>query len=68
MTQIPMFGSDLLSVGKAATALHTSRWAVYRWIKAGKLHGIRIGGFLFVPLSEIKRFNNDHHGKNTERR
>ena len=61
MTQIPMFGADLLSVGKAARALSTSRWSIYRWVKAGKLLGFRLGGFLFIPESEIKRFRHDNH-------
>lgn len=61
MTQIPMFGADLLSVGKAARELCTSRWTIYRWVKTGKLLGIQLGGFLFIPESEIKRFRNDNH-------
>jgi len=59
MTQVPMFGADLLSVGKAARELRTSRWSIYRWVKAGKLLGINLGGFLFIPESEISKFKND---------
>lgn len=62
MTQIPMFGADLLSVGKAARELRTSRWSIYRWVKAGKLTGVRLGGILFIPISEAKRFDNHRNG------
>ncbi len=61
MTQIPLFGADLLRVGKAATELRTSRWTIYRWVKTGKLLGIILGDCLFIPESEIKRFRNDNH-------
>jgi len=59
MTQIPMFAADLLSVGKAARELHTSRWSIYRWVKGRKLLGIQLGGILFIPTSDINRFKND---------
>ncbi|MBA7696501.1 hypothetical protein ES703_105150 [subsurface metagenome] len=68
MTQIPTFANDLLPPKKAAAALRTSRQTIYRWIETGKLLGIKIGGCLFVPLSDIKRFDNDHHGHPTIRR
>ncbi len=50
---------DLLSVGKAAKALGTSRWSVYRWIDTGKILSIRLGGILFVPRSEIERIKSN---------
>ena len=50
---------DLLSVGKAAKALGTSRWSVYRWIDTGKILSIRLGGILFIPTSEVERLKNE---------
>lgn len=49
---------DFLSVGKAAKALGTSRWSVYRWVEAKKIISIRLGGILFIPKSEIERLKN----------
>ena len=60
MTQIPMFAADLLSVGKAARELRTSRWSIYRWVKSGKLLGIELGGILFIPVSDIHRYRSEN--------
>jgi len=49
---------DLLSVGKAAKALGTSRWSVYRWIEQKKIISVFLGGFTFIPRSEIERLQN----------
>jgi len=68
MTQIPMFAADLLSVGKAARELRTSRWSIYRWVKAGKLLGIQLGGILFIPTSDIKRYRRQNFLLPPERR
>ncbi|MBA7526063.1 hypothetical protein ES705_18223 [subsurface metagenome] len=66
MTQ-PLFAiNDLLPVRKAAEALHTSRWTIYRWIKEGKLIGVTIGGLLLVPFSDIERFDNNRRGRLTK--
>lgn len=56
---IKVMTDDLLSVGKAAKALGTSRWSVYRWIDTGKIIGIKLGGILFIPKSEIQRLKNE---------
>ncbi|MBA7537390.1 hypothetical protein ES705_29657 [subsurface metagenome] len=61
MVQQPLFPADILPVGKSAKALGISRWTVYRWVRTGKLLGYRLGGFLFIPKSEIKRFNHANH-------
>ena len=59
MVQLPIFGADLLTVGKAARALQTSRWSIYRWVKAGKLLGVQFSGLLFIPTADIARFKKD---------
>lgn len=56
MVQLPIFGADLLTVGKAARELRTSRWSIYRWVKAGKLLGVQFSGLLFIPTADIKRY------------
>lgn len=50
---------DFLSVGKAAKALGTSRWSVYRWIEAQKIIAVKLGGILFIPKSEVERLRNN---------
>ncbi|MBA7655928.1 hypothetical protein ES703_63839 [subsurface metagenome] len=50
---------DFLSVGKAAKALGTSRWSIYRWVDAKKIIGVKLGGILFIPISEIERKKNE---------
>jgi len=52
---IKVMTDDLLSVGKAAKALGTSRWSVYRWIEAQKIIAVKFGGVLFIPKSEVER-------------
>ncbi len=56
---IKVMTDDLLPVGKAAKALGTSRWSVYRWIEAQKIIAVKFGGVLFIPKSEIERFKNN---------
>lgn len=46
---------DLVSVQDAAKELGRPRVTIYRWIEAGKIIGIKFGGILFVPVSELER-------------
>ena len=59
---IKLVSDDFLSVGKAAKALGTSRWSVYRWIETRKIIAIKLGGILFIPRSEIERLKNQAAG------
>lgn len=34
------------------------RTTVYRWVEAGKIIGIKLGGILFIPVSELERIKN----------
>ena len=54
-TVIKVTTSDVLSVQEAANAIGCSRLAVYRWIEKGKIIGLRFGGILYVPVSEVER-------------
>ena len=56
---IKIKSDDFLSIGKAAKALGTSRWSVYRWVDAKKIIGVKLGGVLFIPKSEIERLKNE---------
>ncbi len=53
--EIKVSADDLLSVQEAAKELARPRITLYRWIQKGALHGIRLGGVLFVPRSEVER-------------
>ena len=35
--------------------LKVSRWTLYRWLKAGQLHGTKVGRQYRVPASELNR-------------
>ncbi|MBA7625709.1 hypothetical protein ES703_33141 [subsurface metagenome] len=50
---------DLSSVANAAKELGRPRVTIYRWIEAGKIIGIKLGGILFIPKSEIERLKNE---------
>jgi len=50
--------NDLMPVGSAAKALGMSRMTIYRWLGGGKIIGIKLGGILFIPRSEIERIKN----------
>jgi len=49
---------DLSSVADTAKELGRPRVTIYRWIEAGKIVGIKLGGILFIPKSEVKRLKN----------
>ena len=59
---IKLMTDDFLSVGKAAKALGTSRWSVYRWIEAQKIIAVKLGGVLFIPTTEVERLNKQATG------
>ena len=49
---------ELYDPNQAAEALGVGYATVFRWIKAGKLIPLRIGGRTLIPRSEIERFKN----------
>ncbi|HUV56868.1 MAG TPA: helix-turn-helix domain-containing protein [Dehalococcoidales bacterium] len=49
---------DLVSVQDAAKELARPRVTIYRWVEAGKIIGIKLGGILFIPKSEVERIKN----------
>jgi len=56
--EIRVTTSDLVSVQDAAKELGRPRLTIYRWIDAGKIISIRLGGILFIPKSEVERLRN----------
>ena len=50
---------DLTSVADAAKTLGRPRITIYRWIEAGKIHGIKLGGIIFIPKSEVERLSRE---------
>jgi len=58
--EIKVTTDDLVSVARAAEALGRPRLTIYRWIDAGKIHGIKLGGVLFIPKSEVERLKREN--------
>jgi len=57
--EIRVATSDLTSVAQAAHELGRHRATIYRWADAGKIIGIKLGGIIFIPKSEIERLKNE---------
>ena len=55
MVKVLIETDDLLSVPSAAKQLNKPRMTLYRWIEAGKAHGVKFGGVMFLPKSEVER-------------
>jgi excisionase family DNA binding protein len=65
-TEIKVKTNDLLSVADAAKKLKLARYTIYRWASTGKIIGIRLGGVLFIPKSEIERLKKEREGSNAK--
>ena len=59
MKEITVTTNDLMSVQDAAKVLNRHRYQIYRWIDAGKIISIKLGGILFIPVSEIERLRKE---------
>lgn len=57
--EIKVTTSDLVSVADAARVLGRPKMTIYRWVDAGKIVGIKLGGVLFIPKSEVERLKNE---------
>lgn len=57
VTEIRFETDDLMTVPRAAKALGRPKMTLYRWVDAGKIISIRLGGILFIPKSEVERLN-----------
>ncbi|MDD5701387.1 MAG: helix-turn-helix domain-containing protein [Dehalococcoidales bacterium] len=55
MAIIKISTEDLVSVQDAAKELNRPRLAIYRMVERDELNGIKLGGILYIPTSEIER-------------
>lgn len=55
LKEITVTTNDLMSVQDAAKELGRHRYQIYRWIESGKIVSIKLGGILFIPVSEVER-------------
>ena len=67
LKEIIVTTNDLMSVQDAAKALNRHRYQIYRWLEADKIIGIRLGGILFVPVSEVERLKREKNAQAAER-
>jgi len=55
--EIKVLSDDIVTVPEAAKRLGKPKMTVYRWIDAGKVVCFKLGGILFIPVTEIDRLN-----------
>jgi excisionase family DNA binding protein len=65
--EIKVRTDDLVSVAQAAKALGKPRLTIYRWIDAGKIVGIKLGGILYIPKTEIEKWKETEKATPAER-
>lgn len=53
--EIKVATDDLVSVATAARELARPKITIYRWVEKGKIVGIKLGGIIFIPKSEVAR-------------
>lgn len=65
--EIKVNTADLVSVAQAAKELGKPRLTIYRWVDAGKIVSIKLGGILFIPRSEVERLKEQRANVPSER-
>ena len=55
MTEILLKSDELLSVAQAARQLDKPKITLYRWVEKGTMFGVKLGGIIFIPVSEVER-------------
>ncbi len=55
MTEILLKSDELLSVAQAARQLGKPKITLYRWVGLKKMIGVKLGGVIFIPVSEVER-------------
>lgn len=55
--EIKVLSDDIVTVPEAAKRLGKPKMTVYRWIDADKVVCFKLGGILFIPVTEIERLN-----------
>jgi len=54
-TAVTITTQDLVRVEEAAKILGKHKTTIYRWHQAGLVLGVKFGGILFIPTSEVER-------------
>ena len=57
-TPITITSDDLVTVADAAKALGKHVTTIYRWYDSRQIVGVKLGGILFIPASEVERLKN----------
>lgn len=48
-------GVDYFRIAEIAEELRVTRHSVYRWVKAGTIPHVKIGGLVFIPRRAIEK-------------
>lgn len=57
--EIKVLSDDIVTVPEAAKRLGKPKMTLYRWIDANRIVSIKLGGILFIPISEVERIKNE---------
>ena len=55
--------NDVMTVRQAAREIGVHFATVYRWVDARVIAGVKLGGILFIPKSEVERLKNSQATK-----
>ena len=50
---------ELLTASQAAEALSATSQSIRNWIRAGRLHAVRIGNRFLIPRAEVERLRGE---------
>ncbi|MBA7668867.1 hypothetical protein ES703_76984 [subsurface metagenome] len=64
--EIKVLSDDIVTVPEAAKQLGRPKMTLYRWIEADKLIAFKLGGILFIPVTEVERLNNEKNNQAAE--
>jgi excisionase family DNA binding protein len=59
--------NELVTIQKAAQLLEVGIATVYRWMKSGKIHALKLSHNTLVPKAEIERLKSDNRIKPSRR-
>ena len=57
--EIRVQSDDIVTVPEAAKQLGKPKMTLYRWIDTNKLISFKLGGILFIPVSEVERLKKE---------
>jgi len=59
LKNVSMDDPDLLTVSQAAEAFSATSQSIRNWIRAGRLHSVRIGHRFLIPREEVERLRGE---------